>query len=594
MRSRARRFCAASVSSPRDQRDRETDSPPQTDESSLRKEIDELKSLLGRAMGRTQKLETELDSARAQVAWFQRQLFGQKAEHIRLEELEPAWRTFLKDQEDKAHGVPTLDPRSATRDLSSIQLLLGFVDPLGVDQHATREDSAPDFETAPSSTDGGSEAPPAPSKKKGHGRNRVPPTLRDETIVIQPDQIPEGARQVGAEISYRVGIRRAEMVRFAIVRPKYALDGEDEATTQITIADPPHEMIPRGVLAPSGLAHVIASKWDRHVPYNRLARFFEGSGYRLPVSTLSGVAIRAAPLAKMLVEAMKAYAQRVAPYLAIDATGALLQRPEVCLRGHVWVRYVEDVCVLVSFTKSHDSETAGAQLDGWSCPTLADGAQVYDKKQRETKNPRGGCWSHARRRLIYTAPTDARALVGVKLINDLFAVERALLEASPERRLTERVKHSAPIVHQLFAWRDELLARGNLGRSLLAKALRYLRNQAERLKYFLSDGRIPIHNNLAELQARHLAVGRKNWLFFGSETGADAGSAWLSLVLSARMHDLDVEGYLRDLFRVLPVWPKRRLLELAPHRWKATRSRLDPLELYRELGPVTVPPPLES
>lgn len=256
------------------------------------------------------------------------------------------------------------------------------------------------------------------------------------------------------------------------------------------------------------------------------------------------------------------------------------------------MRYIEDVCVLVSFTKRHDSESAAAQLDGWNCPTLADGAQVYDAKHRETKNERAGCWAHGRRKLVYAAPTDGRSLVGVRWINELFAIEREIVDALPEKRLAVRAERSAPIVDQLFEWRDDLLANGNLGRSMLAGALRYLRNQEPRLKLFLENGDIPIHNNMTELQARHLAIGRKNWLFFGSEDGAEAGCVWLSLVLSARMHGLDVERYLRDLFRVLPLWPKQRILELSPHRWKATRARLDPLEMSRELGRLTIPPPL--
>jgi transposase len=581
----------ASVSSPQDERNRDPISATleSHDTTTANKELDDLKKLFGRALARIQKLETELNDARAQVAWFHRQLFGQKAERIRVDELESEWRSYLKQQEADARG---LEPKPIITELSSIQLLLGFIEPTARNQTAIEEEPA--MTEVVDAEEESSSSPPPPPRKKGHGRNRVPPTLREETIILEPDEVPDGARRVGTEVTYRVGIRRAEMIRYAIVRPKYATDDDEETTTHIAIAELPHEMIARGLLAPSGLAHVIASKWDRHVPYNRLARFFADSGYRLSVSTLSGVAIRAAPLAETLIAAMKAHAQRVAPYLAIDATGVLMQKEEACLRGHVWLRYIEDVCVLVSFTKSHDSEAAGAQLDGWSCPTLADGAQVYDRKQRETKNPRGGCWSHARRRLVYAAPTDSRALIGIKWINEIFEIECALIEATPERRRAERLRRSAPIINKLFAWRDDLLARGNLGRSLLAKALRYLRNQAERLTYFLSDGRIPIHNNLTELQARHLAVGRKNWLFFGSEAGAEAASIWLSLVLSARMHNLDVEEYLRDLFRVLPAWPKPRVLELAPHQWQSTRSRIDPLELYREFGPLTVPPKVDA
>ena len=549
-------------------------------------------------MVRIQKLEIELDAARAQVAWFHRQLFGQKAERVPTKDLEAAFRQYVAEQEARANNEAGTPLPLLETELSSIQLLMDFAVPDSsvhpkeneeqVDHpqaNETQEDTVvPPVSQPPS-------APPSPPpKKKGHGRRRIPATLREEAIVIQPDEIPEGARQVGADVSYRVGIRRPELVRFAIVRPKYAVDHIQEATTDIIVADPPHEMVPRGLFAPSGLAHIIAGRHDRSIPYHRLNRFFESADYPMAVSTLSGVAIRAVPLARDLVEAMQLYAQQVAPYLAIDATGVLLQSPEACLRGHVWLRYIENTCVLVSFTKTHDAQSAGVQLDGWSCPILADGAQVYDAKLRETENERAGCWSHGRRKFVYAAPTDGRALVGVQLINQLFAIEREVLHTEAEHRLPVRIERSAPIIDELFRWRDDLLAHGNLGRSMLAKALRYLKNQAQRLTYFLKDGRVPIHNNLTELQARHLAIGRNNWLFFGSLAGAEASCVWLSLVLSARMHRLDVERYLRDLFRVLPLWPKTRILELAPHRWKETRARLDPLEMSRELGNLTIPP----
>jgi hypothetical protein len=112
------------------------------------------------------------------------------------------------------------------------------------------------------------------------------------------------------------------------------------------------------------------------------------------------------------------------------------------------------------------------------------------------------------------------------------------------------------------------------------------------LTYFLRDGRIAMHNNRSELQIRHFAVGRRNWLFLGSDRAAAASGTWLSLILSAKMHGLRADVYLRDLFRVLPSWPKSRLLELAPHRWTETRTRLNPKELESELGPLTIPPRL--
>lgn len=582
----------------RNQQQNETSSSSTDELALLRKENDELKVVLGRATAKLIKLASELDAARAQVAWFHRQLFGQKAERS-PPDLQAAFNAFVKEQEAKARDAvpPSQQPQPA---LASLQLLLGLGDiPAARSDDApatppqdTQNEAASGQDASPPSTPGPPPSPPP--KRKGHGRKTLPETLRQESIVLEPEpgEVPDGARMMGAEVSYRFGIRPAEFVRIAVVRPQYAVETDDGHTKVIT-ADPPAEMIPRGIFAPSGLAHILAAKWDRHVPYNRLGRFFPEGGEYLSTSTLSGVGIRAMPLAKTLVEAIERYAKTIAPYLGIDPTSVLLQHPDRCVRGHAWVRYVENVCVLVSFTRTHDSDAADTQLDGWTCPTLADAASVFDRKHRETGNARGGCWSHCRRKLVYAAPTDGRALIGVKMINDVFSIEAELRDATPEVRLAERQERSAPIVERLFAWRDELLAKSSVPpRGPLAKALRYQRNQEERLMYFLSDGRIPIHNNFSELQNRHIAVGRKNWLFFGSDDGAAAGSVWLSLALTARMHALPVEPYFRDLFRVLPVWPQRRILELAPHRWLATRARMLTRELEAEFGPITIPPPL--
>lgn len=324
----------ASVSSPRDEREPKP-APPTPDKElvELRKQLETVERSRARFAERAQRLKADLDAARAQVAWFHRQLFGQKAERVSPAELETAFLEYLKEQEAQARGDAIDDHDPVEVELASVQLLMEFGAPLVPDEQEARtetDQTAEDAEESPTedAEESSDSPPPEKKKKKGHGRNRIPPTLREETIVIEPDTIPEGARQTGAEVSYRVGMRRPELVRFAIVRPKYEVDADEKGVSKIVVAEPPHEMIPRGLFAPSGLAHIIANRHDRSVPYNRMERFFANSGYRIPVSTLSGVAIRAAPLAKDLVEAMKIYAQEVAPYLAIDATGVLLQQPE--------------------------------------------------------------------------------------------------------------------------------------------------------------------------------------------------------------------------------------------------------------------------
>ncbi len=117
--------------------------------------------------------------------------------------------------------------------------------------------------------------------------------------------------------------------------------------------------------------------------------------------------------------------------------------------------------------------------------------------------------------------------------------------------------------------------------------------QKAALTRYLDDGRLEPTNNGSERELRRIAVGRKAWLFVGSDDNAQAAGHLFSLVASARLHSLDPEQYLRDLFRVLPHWPRDRYLELAPKFWTRTRDRLNPAELVAELGPLSVPPKIE-
>jgi hypothetical protein len=242
--------------------------------------VSELRVLLGQSGSRIHRVESELQSARSQVAWFTKQVFGQKAERISKTELLTAFQTYVKEEEDKRQrpggGAPLVS------ELASSQLLLGFLHP------TVREDAPPIEELHEPAPGSGStpepSPPPPPAPKKGHGRKRLPITLREETIVLRPEHVPEGAMEAGAEVSYRVGVRRAELVRIAIVRPKYETLDEDTGVTKTVLADPPDEMTPRGLLGPSALAH------SRHRPQVGPSRAVSLAGAVLQTLGLRSVA----------------------------------------------------------------------------------------------------------------------------------------------------------------------------------------------------------------------------------------------------------------------------------------------------------------
>ncbi|MBX3157503.1 MAG: transposase [Deltaproteobacteria bacterium] len=131
-------------------------------------------------------------------------------------------------------------------------------------------------------------------------------------------------------------------------------------------------------------------------------------------------------------------------------------------------------------------------------------------------------------------------------------------------------------------------------RGLLRTALGYAHRQQGPLTRFYDDGRLKLDNNASERELRRVAVGRKNWLFVGSDDHAQAAGNLMTLIASARLHGLDPEAYLRDVFRVLPYWPTGRFLELCPRDRLATRARLDAVALERELGPLRVFEPTTS
>jgi transposase len=179
-------------------------------------------------------------------------------------------------------------------------------------------------------------------------------------------------------------------------------------------------------------------------------------------------------------------------------------------------------------------------------------------------------------------------------IGRIFALEEAWRSDPPDVILRMRRQHLRPHLEAFFAWAEGEYQRVRDQRGLLRSALGYAVRQKDALMRVLEDGRLVLENNRSERELRRIAVGRKGWLFIGSHDHGEAAGHIFSLVASARLHRLDPEGYLRDLFRVLAHWPRDRYLELAPKYWAQTRTRLDTAELAAEIGPLTVPPPLPA
>lgn len=168
-------------------------------------------------------------------------------------------------------------------------------------------------------------------------------------------------------------------------------------------------------------------------------------------------------------------------------------------------------------------------------------------------------------------------MVAIRLFGKLFEIEREIAEKPPDEKKRIRQEMSKPITEKLFKWCDEQWPKV-IEHTPIYKAIQYTRNQKEALSRFLDDGRLPIHNNFSELQLRHDVVGRRNWIFLGSEDGGEWNCILTSLIASAKIHGIEPWAYLRDVLTLISDWPSNRVLELSPKFWKQTLKDTDARE----------------
>jgi len=411
-----------------------------------------------------------------------------------------------------------------------------------------------------------------PPRPKPTGRKALPEHLPTVEIEIVPDEVQrEGLDayvRIGEEVCETVEKRPASLVRVHVVRPKFVRkDRERLGETAVRIAEVPELPIERGLAGPGLLADTLVRRFADHLPLHRLEAIYAREGLALSRSTLCGWHDQLRPLVDPLLEAMWQDA-KTAPYLCTDATGVLVQAKERCRRGHFFVVVAPERHVLFRYTPTHDAKAVDRMLAGYRGYLVADAHAVYDHLYATGQVVEVGCWSHCRRYFFESLSTDPEpARTALAYIQGLFQIERKTAESSRYERRSVRQRDSRPLVEGFFAW-CEAQAPQVLDDTPIAKGIRYARNQRQALSRFLEDERLPIHNNVSERELRREAVGRKNWLFVGSDQGAEVNAAFVSLIASCQLHGLEPWSYLRDLFCLLPRWPKRRVLELAPASWQ--------------------------
>jgi hypothetical protein len=366
----------------------------------------------------------------------------------------------------------------------------------------------------------------------------------------------------------------------------------------------PKTLFPRGMLHSSVVAHLLVQKFSLGVPHYRLEQHLADQGMELGRGTMCRYAEGAGnALGATIVHAMWQDALENASVISTDATSALIQpvkeqpgQRQSCKKAHFFTAVVDIDHVLFAYAERHTQEFVKKLFHGFKGFLQCDAHNVYDVLERGPPAQDGedglrlvGCWAHCRRGFFEAAICKYPVgIQGLMRIRALYAADDAFRSLPPAKRKLMRAEHLRPLLDDFFDWVKQ--ARSSTeGRNLATKALGYAVNQEKELRRVLDDGRLPLDNTRSERSLRKIVVGRKNWMFYGSDTHAESAAAIFSIIASCRLHSLDPEQYLDEILRVLPYWPKERMLELAPKNWKVTRAKLRSDELDAPLCSFTIP-----
>jgi transposase len=360
----------------------------------------------------------------------------------------------------------------------------------------------------------------------------------------------------------------------------------------------PFHAIPRGLAGPSFLAMLLFEKYGQHQPLNRQAERYEREGVKLSLSTLADQVGACTAALMPLFERLKRHVFAAERLHADDTTVPVLARGKTDT-GRIWV-YVRDdrpfkghapPAAVFYYSRDRCGQHPQAHLADFSGILQADAYSGYNQLYEATRKPgpmtEAGCWSHARRKFFVLADIASNArkkaqgqhyavmspicLEAVQRIDALFDIERGINGLSPGERKAARQIHSAPLVDDLHEWMKE--KRAALSRhNDVAKAMNYMLKRWSTFDRFLGDGRICLTNNAAERALRGIALGRKSWLFAGSDRGGQRAAVMYSLIVTAKMNDIDPQAWLAHVLANIAEHPMHKLDDLLPWNWKAAHA----------------------
>jgi transposase len=519
--------------------------------------------------------QTEAASAKAEAANAIADLSNTEAliRHLKLEIEKLRRQLYGSRSEHKARLLEQMELKLEELETAATE------DELAAEKAAARTQTVQSFQRKPS-------------------RKSFPDHLPRERVVIPaPESCPccgsKKLSKLGEDITETLEVIPRQWKVIQTVREKFSC----RDCERITQPPAPFHVTPRGFAGPNLLAMILFEKFGQHQPLNRQSERYAREGIDLSLSTLADqVGACAAALQPLywLIERHVLAGERlhgddtIVPILAKGQT----------IKGHIWT-YVRDdrpfagqapPAALYYASRDRRQEHPARHLGGFTGILQADAYsgynELYDPARPQGPITAALCWAHARRQFFELADIAANArrgknaaaispiaLEAVTRIDVLFDIERSINGQSVEERLRVRQEQSAPLVAGLEAWlRGQ---RSRLSRSSsVAEPIDYMLRRWDRFIRFIDDGRICLTNNAAERALRGFALGRKSWLFAGSERGADRAAVMATLITTAKMNDVDPQAWLADVLARIAEHPAHRLDDLLPWNWRPPETRV--------------------
>lgn len=411
-------------------------------------------------------------------------------------------------------------------------------------------------------------------------RIRTPDNLEVVQEIIEPQIVqagPEQWKRIGQEVSRRLDYQPGKFFWQETIRPKYVRVEPSGKRSELppVVAPAPQQVADHSLAAPGLLAQLLVSKYADHLPFYRQEQiFWRRHGVFIARQQMVQWTAQSVRLLSGITQCLQEQLQD-SPYVQVDETPVRYLDPNLpgrCGQGYLWTALVPGQCVVYEWHASRAARCVGSLLgEDFAGKIQCDGYGAYPAfARRKTGVELFGCWAHARRG-FYDAQEQEPRVAGwiLNQIGLLYQWERELRQsrAGPVGRHVKRSSHSRMVVERLHRALCKLRPR-YLPQSLLGQAIQYALNQWAFLAGFIEHGEVEIDNNLVENAIRPTAIGKKNWLFFGSEEAGQRSAVMYTLIENCRMHGLDSYAYLKDVLERLPTTTNKQVAQLTPLNWK--------------------------